>query len=182
MLILLSSLPRQGANDVANSFGSSVSAGSLSLGWAVILGSICELAGALALGASVAGTIRGKVVDGSFYEDEPEIFMLGSTTALIAASTWLFVATYFQFPVSTTHDIVGAMIGFSLAAYGFESIVWKETSKIFISWVAAPLFAGTIAFIFFFLLKRLVLNSAHVFERGIKTFPVVVWVALTYVT
>lgn len=176
---MISLIDSQGSNDVANSFGSSVAAGSLSLGWAVVLGSICELVGAVSLGASVAGTIRGKVIDASFYKDTPEIFMLGNTTALMMGSIWLLLATYFQFPVSTTHDIVGAIIGFSLAAYGFDSIVWDEAKKIFISWVAAPIFSGGISFIFFFILKVVVLDSAHTFERGLKTFPVVVFCAIT---
>jgi phosphate/sulfate permease len=173
----------QGANDVANSFGSSVAAGSLTLLQAIILGFIMELLGSILLGASVAGTIRGKVIDGSYYVNSPEIFMLGCTTALMAACVWLMIATYYGFAVSTTHDILAALIGFSIAAHGFQSIIWSETSKIFISWVTAPLLAGVIAYIFFFLLKKFVLLSPQeqVFERALKVFPLVVFSAITYV-
>jgi len=168
-----------GANDVANAFGSSVSAKSLTLVQAIILGSIMEFLGAILLGASVTGTIRGKIIDGSYYEDQPEVFMLGNLCALIVASVWLLTATAHEFPVSTTHTIVAAIIGFSLAAHGFESIEWFATGMIFLSWVAAPIFSGIISCIFFKTLLEVVLKSEDTFERALKVYPIVVFVGIT---
>ena len=167
-----------GANDVANAFGSSVSARSLSLGQAIILGSLMEFAGAVLIGGSVTGTIRGKIIKTSYYKNAPEIFMFGSLTALMTGMIWLLAATAWEFPVSTTHDIVAAYLGFSIVAKGFESIDWKTTNKIFISWFAAPVFSGILGFIFFKALLEFVLKAENTFERAVKVYPVVVFVAL----
>ena len=90
------------------------------------------------LGASVTSTIKGKIVDTSLYEDEPDVLMYGMLTSLVAASFILAAANYMALPVSTTHTIVGSIVGFSLAAKGFSSIDWMQVGKVFISWVAAP--------------------------------------------
>ena len=101
------------------------------------------------LGASVTETIKGKMIDTSIYADEPGVLMYGMLTSLVSASFILFVANYLALPVSTTHTIVGSIVGFSLAAKGFSSIVWKEIIKIIISWVASPLITGIAAAFFF---------------------------------
>jgi len=139
-----------------------------------------EFAGAILLGASVTGTIRGKIIRPEFYEDDPEIFMFGSLCALMVGMVWLLIATAKEFPVSTTHDIVAAYLGFSIAAKGFESVDWKTCGKIFISWFAAPIFAGILAAIFFKTLLEVVLkNENNTFERALNVYPIVVFVALT---
>lgn len=167
-----------GANDVANAFGSSVSAKSLKLWQAIVLGSIMEFAGAILIGGNVTGTIRGKIINTEFYKDEPEIFMFGSLTALMTGMIWLLVATAMEFPVSTTHDIVAAYLGFSIVAQGFESIDWKTTGKIFISWGAAPIFAGILSSIFFKSLLEVVLKAENTFDRAVNVYPLVVFVAV----
>ena len=168
-----------GANDVANAFGSSVGAGSLTLGWAIILGSIFEFLGSLLLGAKVASTIRGKVLITSYYTNSPEILMFGDLCSLIIASTWLLVATALELPVSTTHSIIAAIIGFGIVAHGFESVDWNTTKDIFISWVAAPILAGIMSSIFFKALLELVLKSEHIFDRALNVYPLVIFVAIT---
>jgi sodium-dependent phosphate transporter len=168
-----------GANDVANAFGSSVSAGSLSLGWAIILGTAMEFAGSMLIGASVTSTIRSKIIFSSFYQDEPQVLMFGMLCALMVGSVWLFIATSLQFPVSTTHDIIAAIIGFSLAAHGFASVDWHQTGLVFASWFAAPAFAGIISSLFFKTLLETVLKSNDIFERALKTFPLVVFIGVT---
>lgn len=168
-----------GANDVANAFGSSVSARSLKLWQAIILGSIFEFTGAILLGASVTGTIRGKIIKPEFYEDDPQVFMFGALCALMVGMIWLLIATYKEFPVSTTHDIVAAYLGFSIAAKGFQSIDWYTCGMIFVSWFAAPIFAGILASIFFKTLLEVVLKHENTFERALNVYPVVVFVALT---
>jgi sodium-dependent phosphate transporter len=169
-----------GANDVANAFGSSVSARSLKLWQAIILGSIFEFLGAILLGANVTGTIRNKIVDPAYYVDEPEVFMFGSLCALMVGMIWLLIATAMEFPVSTTHDIVAAYIGFSIAAHGFPSVEWFTCGMIFVSWFAAPIFAGLLAAFFFKMLLKFVLERQdHVFERAVNVYPLVVFVAIT---
>ena len=168
-----------GANDCANAFGSSVAAKSLTTGQAVLAGCLCETAGAVLLGSRVTGTIRGKIIKTEYYEDDPEIFMFGSLSALMVGMIWLLIATANEFPVSTTHDIVAAYLGFTIAANGFESVDWKVTNLIFVSWAASPLFAGTIAGIFFLCVKHFVLKHENTFERAIHVYPIVVFVAIT---
>ena len=135
----------------------------------------CEFGEAVLLGASVTSTVRGKLFDTDLYENEPEVLMFGMFTSLFSANVWLFIATYFGMPVSTTHDVVGCILGFALASKGFSAIHWDVVVKIFISWFASPLVAGTIAaiFIFFSLVKKFVMRAENPYERAYYTFPLV---------
>eukprot|EP00804_Cyclotella_cryptica_P027363 CCRYP_021162-RB/>CCRYP_021162-RB protein AED:0.30 eAED:0.30 QI:452/0.66/0.71/1/0.66/0.71/7/482/506 len=167
-----------GANDVANAFATSVASKSISLRSAVIIAGIFEFCGALFLGASVTGTVRGKIFDTSYYEDQPEVVLLGFMTSLVTASIFLLGATHFGMPVSTTHTVVGSIIGFSCAAEGFQSINWSETVKIIISWFASPLVTGVIGFIIFFLIKHIILLAENPFNRGYYTFSVILFLTI----
>mmetsp|Transcript_4503 Transcript_4503/g.9980 ORF Transcript_4503/g.9980 Transcript_4503/m.9980 type:complete len:554 (+) Transcript_4503:264-1925(+) len=167
-----------GANDVANAFATSVSAKSVSLKQAVLIASLCEFLGAMLLGASVTSTIKGKIIDTSLYENEPDVLMYGMLTSLVAASFILAAANYLALPVSTTHTIVGSIVGFSLAAKGFSSINWMQVGKVFISWVAAPLITGFFAAIFFWLTRYFILLSAEPYKRSIKLYPFIIFVAI----
>jgi solute carrier family 20 (sodium-dependent phosphate transporter) len=138
-----------------------------------VIAAIFEFSGAYFLGAAVTGTIRSKIVDIDLYEDEPALLMFGMFSALFAANIMLFIATYFGYPVSTTHDIVGSIMGFSIAAKGFDSVQWPVAIKIFLSWIVSPLFAGTVAASFFASVKFAVLRSQHPFSRAYWTFPIV---------
>lgn len=151
----------------------------MTLKQAVIAAGIFEFLGALLLGATVTNTIREKIIDIELYEDEPEVLMFGMFTSLFTAMIMLLVATHFALPVSTTHTIVGCIIGFSIAANGFPSVDWKATGKIFISWIASPLIAGFLSFIFFGLLRYFVLNHENAFNRGYYAFSVVLFVGVT---
>jgi sodium-dependent phosphate transporter len=162
-----------GANDVANSFASTVSSKSLTLKQAIIAAGIFEFTGAICLGAQVTSTIRSKIFNVSDYVDEPEIVLLGMFTSLFSAMIMLFVATHFGLPVSTTHTIVGAIMGFSIAAKGFDSIDWEVAKKIFVSWAVSPLVSGAIAFAFFFPLRMFVLRHENAYKRAYYTFPFV---------
>ena len=168
-----------GANDVANAFATSVAAKSVSLRQAVIIASVFEFAGSLFLGASVTNTIRSKILDIDMYDDEPEVLMFGMLCALVTASIILIVATAMSLPVSTTHTIVGAIIGFSLAAKGWSSVQWFDTGMIFVSWVASPVLTGLMAAMFFVTVRKLVLYSDSPYARAIKTYPLVLFVTLT---
>jgi phosphate/sulfate permease len=103
-------------------------------------------------------------------------------TSLFSAIVWIFITTYFGMPVSTTHNIVGCIMGFSIAAKGFSSIEWDVVIKIFISWFASPLCAGAIAATFFSLVKYFVMRSSNPFERAYYTFPIVLTIGIGWVS
>jgi solute carrier family 20 (sodium-dependent phosphate transporter) len=138
-----------------------------------VIASVCEFSGAFFLGASVTGTIRSKIIDINLYLDEPELLMFGMFSALFAANIMLWIATAYGVPVSTTHDIVGCIMGFSIAAKGFDSVEWKVAVKIFISWIISPVFAGAVAACIFAMVKYGVLKSENTFQRAYRTFPIV---------
>lgn len=162
-----------GANDVANAFGTVVASKSLTLKQAVLVAACFEFLGALLLGASVTNTVRSKIFDVELYDDEPEILLLGMFSAIITGTLMLLTATAFALPVSTTHTIIGSIMGFSISAKGFSSINWDVAITIFISWAASPLVAGVLAFLLFGAIRMFVLKSEHPFDRAYYTFPVV---------
>ncbi|KAL3803080.1 hypothetical protein ACHAWO_010646 [Cyclotella atomus] len=167
-----------GANDVANAFATSVASKSISLRQAVVIAAIFEFCGALFLGASVTSTVRGKIFDTEYYEDQPEVVMLGFMTSLVTASIMLFAATSFGMPVSTTHTVVGAIVGFSCAAKGFQSINWPEFRNIIISWFASPLVTGVVGFIIFYTIKHTILLSSDPFTRGYYSFSIILFLTI----
>ncbi|KAL7270521.1 Na+/Pi symporter [Rhizina undulata] len=118
-----------GANDVANSFATSVSSRSLTMKQAMLVATVMEFAGALTVGARVADTIRSKILKIALFEDQPAVLMLGMVCALIGSSTWLTLATSIGMPVSTTHCIVGGVIGIGIATVGKEGAAWGWNEK-----------------------------------------------------
>ena len=138
-----------GANDVANAMGTSVGSGALTFKRAVILAAILEFAGAFFVGSHVSDTVRKGIVDPMLFSGDPQAFVLGMLSALLAAGLWLQIASYFGWPVSTTHSIVGAIIGFGIVYGGMTAIHWNKVSTIAASWVVSPLLSGTISFLIF---------------------------------
>jgi solute carrier family 20 (sodium-dependent phosphate transporter) len=138
-----------------------------------VIACIFEFSGAYFLGAAVTGTIRSKIADTSLYEDEPALLMFGMFSALLSANVMLFLATMYGMPVSTTHDIVGSIMGFTIAAKGFDSVHWNIATKIFISWIISPVFAGGVAGAIFASVKYGVLRSPNPYKRAYWTFPIV---------
>lgn len=165
-----------GANDVANAFGSTVASKSLTLKQAVIAAGIFEFLGSVLLGAGVTSTIRSKIFDPDLYIGEEDIVFLGMFTSLITGTIMLNGATYFGLPVSTTHTIVGCIMGFSIVAKGFDSIDWETGKKIFVSWIVSPCASGFIGFIFFGTIKFVVLKASNPFQRAYYTFPIILTV------
>ena len=135
-----------GANDVANAMGTSVGAKAITIKQAIIIAMVFEFAGAYLAGGEVTSTIRKGIVDPEALADTPELFVYGMLAALLAAGTWLLVATAFGWPVSTTHSIVGAIIGFACVGIGFDSVQWPKVAEIASSWVLSPIMAGTLSF------------------------------------
>lgn len=143
---------------------------------------IFEMAGALALGSRVAGTIRDGVANFACFQDEPSLFMIGMMSALASSSLWLIVASYFGLPVSTTHSIVGSIVGMTLSLKGAGCVKWGigGLSKIFISWLTSPLLAGICAFFIYFAIVRLIFNSATPFNRALAAMPLLFGIATLF--
>lgn len=165
-----------GANDVANSFATSVSSRSLTLAQAMMIATVMEFVGALTVGARVSDTIKSKIVSPSHYEGEPGILMLGMLCALIGSSTWLTVATKLGLPVSTTHCITGGVIGMGIATVGVDNVSWgwadKGVAQILASWVIAPGIAGAFGAIVFTVTKYGVLKRSNPLKWGFISVPI----------
>ncbi|KAF8473222.1 phosphate transporter [Kalaharituber pfeilii] len=165
-----------GANDVANSFATSVSSRSLTLIQAMMIASVMEFGGAILVGGRVADTIRNKIVLVENFTDQPEVLMLGMVCALVGSSTWLTIATSLGMPVSTTHCIVGGVIGMGIATLGADGVVWgwdnKGVAQIFGSWFIAPAIAGAFAAIIFSVTKYGVLKRSNPLKWGFVMVPI----------
>jgi inorganic phosphate transporter, PiT family len=142
-----------GANDVANAMGTSVGSGALTLTQAVVLAAILEFSGAFFFGSHVSETIQNGIIDASIFKD-PLLFVFGMLSALISAGAWLQIASYFGLPVSTTHSIVGALVGFGVAVGGVEAIYWEHVLYIGTSWLLSPLLGALISCGLFSFLRR----------------------------
>ncbi|CAH8448477.1 unnamed protein product [Dicrocoelium dendriticum] len=163
-----------GANDVANTFGSSVGSGVLTLKQACTLATICELLGALLLGSRVSSTIRKGIVDTSLFDtvdNGTEKLMAGQVAALGGSCSWLLVATFFRLPVSGTHSIVGATVGFSLVLFGVRAIRWAGLGKVVASWFLSPVLSGLLSVGIFAIIQALVLAKEESLERAVNVLP-----------
>lgn len=159
-----------GANDVANAMGTSVGSGALTVGGAIIVAAVLEFAGAFLAGGHVTDTVRKGMLDLSMMTREQLIYgMLGS---LAAAGTLLVVATRFGLPISTTHSIVGAIVGFGAIAVGLDAVKWGKIAQIVLSWVTSPLLAGVIAFFIFQITRIKVLDKPDPVAQIRKLGPV----------
>jgi PiT family inorganic phosphate transporter len=160
-----------GANDVANAMGTSVGSGALTFKQAVIIAAIFECAGAILAGGEVTKTIRKGIVDVSSLGDTPELLVYGMLASLLAAGIWLLVATRMGWPVSTTHSIVGAIVGFGAVGIGMEAVQWGKVGTIAMSWITSPLMAGAIAFALFRSIQNLVIDTDDPLGKARKYVP-----------
>nr|XP_020035743.1 sodium-dependent phosphate transporter 1 isoform X1 [Castor canadensis]XP_020035744.1 sodium-dependent phosphate transporter 1 isoform X1 [Castor canadensis] len=162
-----------GANDVANSFGTAVGSGVVTLKQACILASIFETVGSVLLGAKVSETIRKGLIDVEKYNStQPQLLMAGSVSAMFGSAVWQLVASFLKLPISGTHCIVGATIGFSLVAKGQEGVKWSELIKIVMSWFISPLLSGIMSGILFFIVRAFILRKADPVPNGLRALPV----------
>ena len=173
-----------GANDVANAMGTSVGSGALTLRGAIIVAAIFEFGGAMLVGGTVTNTIRKGIVDMDSLGGDPMVIAVGMTCCLLAAALWLNIATYAGWPVSTTHSIVGAVVGFGLIAGGFNAVNWGVMATIAASWVVSPLLGGMLGYFGFVFIKRRILNVDRplLALRGwgpIMVFPIFAILALS---
>ncbi len=160
-----------GANDVANGMASAVGAKAISLRQAVLIGGILDFIGATFIGSHVTTTIRENILVAQNVTHDPQVMMLGLLAALLAAAFWVFFSTWSQFPVSTTHSIVGALIGFGLVSGGFRAIQWAKISTIVLSWIISPFFAGLLALLIFQFIKKAILERRNAFVRALRWSP-----------
>ncbi len=160
-----------GANDVANAMGTSVGAKAITIRQAVVIAMIFEFAGAYLAGGDVTATIRKGIIDTGPLMDQPELLVYGMMSALLAAGIWLLIASMLGWPVSTTHTIVGAIVGFAIVGISFDAVKWVKVGSIVASWVVSPLIAGTISYMLFRSVQRLILNTKHPFENAKKYIP-----------
>jgi len=147
-----------GANDVANAMASAVGAKAITLRQAVFIGGTLDFVGAAFIGSHVTSTIRENILSPQMISD-PRIMMLGLLAALLAAAFWVFFATWSQFPVSTTHSIVGSIVGFGIIAGGWGAIKWVQVIAIVLSWIISPIFAGILTFFIFDFIRRRILSA-----------------------
>jgi len=164
-----------GANDVANVMGTSVGSGAITVTTAIIIAGIFEFAGAALAGGHVTSTIRKGIIDAAPLDGAPEILILGMLSALLAAAIWLMVASTRGWPVSTTHSIVGAIVGFALAAIGIEAVEWGKISQIVASWIVSPVLGGMISFALMLSIRHLILNTQSPFASAKRWGPVYVF-------
>jgi len=160
-----------GANDVANAMGTSVGAGALTIKQAVCIAAVFEFAGAYLAGGQVTSTIRRGIVDPGVFVDSPETLVYGMIAALLAAGIWLMIASLKGWPVSTTHSIVGSIVGFAAVGVSTDAVSWGEVSKIVMSWVTSPVCAGILSFLLFRSVQVLILDTDQPFHRAKKYIP-----------
>ena len=171
-----------GANDVANAMGTSVGSGALTIKRAVILAAILEFSGAFFVGTHVSETIRKGIISPEVFANTPMDLVFGMIGALLAAAIWLQIATYFGWPVSTTHSIVGSVIGFGAVVGGFHSVEWGKVASIVASWVVSPLLSGSIAFIIFSILRRRIYFQDNPIRAAKKIVPPLVFTVFIILT
>lgn len=164
-----------GANDVANAMGTSVGSGALTLGGAVVVAGVLEFAGAFFVGGHVTETIRNGIIDLDAVAETPDVLVHGMLASLMAAATWLLIASRAGWPVSTTHSIVGAIVGFALVGVGAHAVQWDRIGQIAASWVVSPLLGGTIAFAIFRLIRWSILDADDPLRQARRLGPVFVF-------
>ena len=160
-----------GANDVANAMATSVGSGALRIKQAIVLAAIFEFTGAWLAGGAVTRTIRKGIVDSSAFANDPNMLIWGMLASLLAAGTWLLIASRKGWPVSTTHSIVGAVVGFAAVGIGVEAVHWEQVGTIVVSWVVSPLLAGVLAFMVFRSIQKLILDTDAPLKNAIKYGP-----------
>jgi PiT family inorganic phosphate transporter len=166
-----------GANDVANAMATSVGSRALTIRQAILVATVFEFSGAVLAGGEVTSTIRKGIVDASQLSDSPELLVYGMLASLLAAGTWLLIASHRGWPVSTTHSIVGAIVGFAAVGIGVSAVHWGKVGGIVMSWVVSPISAGIIAFLIFRSVQKLILEHEVPLPRARRYVPFYMFLA-----
>jgi inorganic phosphate transporter, PiT family len=160
-----------GANDVANAMGTSVGSKAITIKQAILIAVIFEFLGAWLAGGQVTDTIRKGIIDPSLLTEDPHLLVYGMLASLLAAGLWLLIASAKGWPVSTTHSIVGAIVGFAIAGLGVDSVGWTKVTQIAASWIVSPLLAGTIGYVLFRSVQVLIFESRDPFASAKRYVP-----------
>ena len=166
-----------GANDVANAMATSVGSKALTIRQAIMAAAVFEFLGAVLAGGAVTATIRTGIVDADLFTDTPELLIYGMLASLLAAGIWLLIASKYGWPVSTTHSIVGAIVGFAAVGVGVDAVQWNQVGAIVLSWVVSPLTAGFIAFLIYESVQRLILRHEDPLARAKRFVPYYIFLA-----
>ena len=161
-----------GANDVANAMGTSVGSKALTIKQAILIAMVFEFAGAYLAGGEVTSTIRKGIVDSAVFAERPEDLVFGMLSALLAAGFWLLIASFMGWPVSTTHSIVGAIVGFAAVGVSADAVHWSKVGTIVMSWLVSPVMAGTISFLLFRSVQHLILLQDDPFTKAKRYIPI----------
>ncbi|MCB1691960.1 MAG: inorganic phosphate transporter [Pseudomonadales bacterium] len=164
-----------GANDVANAMGTSVGAKAVTIKQAIIIAMIFEFAGAYLAGGEVTSTIRKGIIDQQVLQLAPELLIYGMMASLLAAGLWLLIATTFGWPVSTTHSIVGAIVGFASVGISVDAVVWDKVGEIVASWIISPIMAGTLSFLLYMSVRRFIFGSDDPFLAAKRYVPIYIF-------
>ncbi|MBE2894009.1 inorganic phosphate transporter [Spirabiliibacterium falconis] len=160
-----------GANDVSNAMGTSVGSGTITAKQAIIIAMIFEFAGAYLAGGEVTQTIKSGIIDPTLFAGEPQTLILGMMSALFSAGAWLLIASYMGWPVSTTHSIVGALIGFACVTVGAHTVEWGTVKSIVGSWFITPVISGIIAYAIFISTQKLIFDTDAPLDNAQKYGP-----------
>jgi len=171
-----------GANDVANAMATSVGSKALTIKQAILVAAVFEFLGAVLAGGEVTSTIRKGIVDAELLAGSPDLMIYGMLAALLAAGTWLLIASHNGWPVSTTHTIVGAIVGFAAVGIGVDAVQWGKVGTIVMSWVVSPLTAGFIAYLIYASVQRLILRHENPLARAKRYVPVYIFFAAFTIT
>lgn len=171
-----------GVNDVANAIGTSVGSGTLTLRRAVMMAAVMEFSGAFFFGSHVSETIQTGIVSPAHYANEPLTLVYGMLSSLLAAGVWLQIASYFGLPVSTTHTIIGAVVGFGIATLGVDAVNWSTISAIGASWVISPLAGGLISYAIFNVLRYKIFYTRHPVDAAKRLAPRIIFATVTVLT
>jgi PiT family inorganic phosphate transporter len=171
-----------GANDVANAMATSVGSKALTIRQAIVVAAIFEFLGAVLAGGAVTDTVRKGIVDSDLLIGSPELLVYGMLAALLAAGTWLFIASKNGWPVSTTHSIVGAIVGFAAVGIGVDAVQWGKVGTIVMSWVISPLTAGFLAYLIYQSVQRLILRQEDPLAKAKRYVPVYIFLAAFTIT
>ncbi|MDW6002965.1 inorganic phosphate transporter [Vibrio mangrovi] len=165
-----------GANDVANAMGTSVGSKALTVKQAIFIAMVFEFAGAYLAGGEVTDTIRKGVIETNLFVSQPEILVYGMMSSLLAAGTWLLLASYMGWPVSTTHSIIGAIIGFACITLGTDAVAWKSVQGIVGSWIITPIISGFFAYVIFVSAQRLIFDTENPLQNAKRFVPVYMFI------
>ena len=171
-----------GANDVANSMATSVASKALTIKRAVMIAALFDVLGAVLVGAYVANTIRKGLVDPAHFVDFPNLFMLGMLAAVAGSALWVNIATLLHLPVSTTHAIIGGVLGFGLVSVGASAINWIVVGYVVLSWIISPVFGGVVSFVIFTIIKNYILNSKEPIKKARRLGPYFVGIVFFVLT